>query len=138
MFERKKRGTMRNGETSEQNIEFVSSGRTAFLPRWGTDILGVHWYFAFFLASGFCSLVYEVVWLRLAMAEFGVTTPMVSIVLSMFMAGLALGSWGGGRLAARLQAPPSRLVQLYAAVELAIAASADVVPAILARGGRVL
>jgi len=94
---------------------------------------------ALFFVSGFCSLVYEVVWLRLAMAQFGVTTPLVSIVLSVFMAGLALGSWGGGRLAARLRgAPPSRLVQLYAAVELAIAASADVVPAVLARGGRML
>ena len=45
------------------------------------------WFFFFFLISGFCSLVYEVVWLRLAMARFGVTTPMVSIVLSVFMAG---------------------------------------------------
>src|SRR5437773_6296901 len=93
---------------------------------------------ALFFVSGFCSLVYEVVWLRLAMAQFGVTTPLVSIVLSVFMAGLALGSWGGGRLAARLRVPPSRLVQLYAAVELAIAASADVVPAVLARGGRMV
>jgi hypothetical protein len=25
------------------------------------------WYFAFFLVSGYCSLVYEIVWLRLAM-----------------------------------------------------------------------
>ena len=43
------------------------------------------WYFSFFVVSGFCSLVYEVVWLRLAMAAFGVTTPFVSIVLSVFM-----------------------------------------------------
>ena len=35
---------------------------------------GLRWYFGFFLASGFRSLVYEVVWLRLAMAAFGVTT----------------------------------------------------------------
>ena len=52
----------------------------------------MRWYFIFFLVSGYCSLVYEIVWLRLAMAEFGVTTAMVSIVLSMFMAGLGLGS----------------------------------------------
>src|SRR6185295_9007490 len=30
--------------------------------------------FVFFLVSGFASLVYEVVWLRLGMAQFGVTT----------------------------------------------------------------
>ena len=54
------------------------------------------WFFIFFFVSGFCSLVYQVVWLRLAMAAFGVTTPFVSIVMSVFMAGLALGSWAVG------------------------------------------
>jgi hypothetical protein len=49
----------------------------------------------FFAMSGFCSLVYEVVWLRLAMASFGVTT-MISVVVSMFMAGLGAGSWALG------------------------------------------
>ena len=62
----------------------------------------LHWYFGFFLVSGFCGLVYEVVWVRLAMASFGVTTALVSIVISMFMAGLGLGSWGAGVLARRI------------------------------------
>ena len=31
-------------------------------------------YFVFFFISGFCSILYELVWLRLAMASFGVTT----------------------------------------------------------------
>src|SRR5881409_1778453 len=76
------------------------------------------WYFGFFVISGFCSLVYEVVWLRLAMAGFGVTTPFVSIVLSVFMAGLALGSWAAGRFTRRLGTVPPRLgLRLYAAVE---------------------
>jgi len=52
------------------------------------------WYFIFFFVSGFCSILYEIVWLRLSMAQFGVTSALVSIVLSMFMAGLGLGSWG--------------------------------------------
>src|SRR5277367_4891461 len=56
------------------------------------------WFFGFFFISGLCSILYEIVWLGLAMAQFGVTTAMVSIVLSMFMAGLGLGSWGSGRL----------------------------------------
>ena len=51
----------------------------------------MRWYFVFFVVSGFCSLVYEIVWLRLSMASFGVTTALVSIVVSMFMAGLGLG-----------------------------------------------
>jgi spermidine synthase len=56
------------------------------------------WFFVFFFVSGFCSLMYEVIWLRLAMAQYGVTTPMVSLVLSTFMLGLGVGSWASGRL----------------------------------------
>src|SRR5208282_6679696 len=56
----------------------------------------VAWYFIFFFISGFCSVLYELIWLRLSMAQFGVTTAMVSIVLSVFMAGLGLGSWASG------------------------------------------
>jgi spermidine synthase len=99
----------------------------------------MHYFFAFFLVSGFCSLVYEVVWLRLAMASFGVTTPTVSIVLSVFMAGLAGGSWAAGRLAGRLKgARGATLVRLYAGTELWIAVSGLVVPAALAQGGAFL
>ena len=66
-------------------------------------------FFLFFLISGFCGLLYEVVWTRLAMAHFGVTTTVVSVVLSVFMAGLALGSWLAFQLA-RLAGRP--LVEL--------------------------
>jgi predicted membrane-bound spermidine synthase len=98
------------------------------------------WYFAFFIVSGFCSLIYEVVWLRLAMASFGVTTPLVSIVLSVFMAGLALGSFGGGRLARRLEAGKGAALplQLYAGAELVIGFSGLAVPAQLAWGAAIL
>ncbi|HET7294754.1 MAG TPA: hypothetical protein VFM88_20190 [Vicinamibacteria bacterium] len=84
--------------------------------------------FAFFLVSGFCSLVYQVVWLRLAMASFGVTAPMVAIVLSTFMAGLALGSWGAGRLARREQVSAALPLRLYALAELCIGVGGAVVP----------
>ena len=97
------------------------------------------WYFAFFLVSGFCSLVYEVVWLRLAMAKFGVTTPMVSIVLSVFMAGLALGTWGGGVLARRLErSGPATPLRLYGLAELLIGASGLLVPGLMDFGYELL
>jgi spermidine synthase len=87
------------------------------------------WFFAFFFVSGFCSLVCEVVWLRLAMTQFGVVTPLVSTVLSVFMAGLALGSWGAGRLVARTDPSGARSpLRLYALAELVIGLSAFVVP----------
>ena len=60
--------------------------------------------FLLFVVSGFCGLVYQVVWLRLAFAAFGIVTPVLSILLSAFMAGLALGSWLGGRAGKALQA----------------------------------
>lgn len=87
------------------------------------------WYFGFFLVSGFCSILYELIWLRLAMAQFGVTTALISIVLSTFMAGLGLGSWAAGRLirkyAERLTLPPLRM---YAMAELFIGCAAVLVP----------
>jgi predicted membrane-bound spermidine synthase len=87
------------------------------------------YWFVFFLVSGFCSLLYQVVWLRLAMASFGVTTPLVSIVLSTFMGGLALGSWGAGVLMNRLADRPAALgLRFYAAVEGTTAVWAMLVP----------
>ena len=92
----------------------------------------MNWYFVFFFVSGFCSVLYELVWLRLSMAQFGVTTAMVSIVLSVFMAGLGLGSWGVGKwLRTRGQeatAKPFNALRLYAFIELLIGVSAVVVP----------
>jgi spermidine synthase len=89
----------------------------------------------FFFLSGFCSLVYQVVWLRVAMAAFGVTTALVSIVLSVFMAGLALGSRGGGMVVRHLEnRPPSFLIALYGLVELAIGISGMVVIRLLPVG----
>ncbi len=84
------------------------------------------WFFFFFLVSGFCSVLYEIVWLRLAMAQFGVTSPLVSIVLSTFMAGLGLGSWASGGLLRRYSRVPA--LRFYALVELLIGCSAIAVP----------
>ena len=81
-------------------------------------------FFVFFFVSGFCSILYEIIWLRLAMSQFGVTSALVSIVLSMFMAGLGLGSWASGVLIrkyeGRIQFPALRL---YALTELLIGVS---------------
>ena len=100
---------------------------------------GWRWYFYFFFFSGFCSILYELIWLRLAMAQFGVTTAMVSIVLSTFMAGLGAGSLIAGHLvrkyASRLT---SRPLQLYAIAELLIGCSAVIVPLELRAGRFVL
>jgi spermidine synthase len=54
--------------------------------------------FVLVFLSGFSGLVYQVVWIRMAFASFGVITPVLSVVISVFMLGLAAGSWAGGRL----------------------------------------
>jgi len=109
------------------------------VPEMGTRAHSLVWYFVFFFLSGLCSLLYELIWLRLAMAQFGVTTAMVSIVLSTFMGGLGAGSWAAGRLlrkySGKLNSPP---LHLYAVCEMLIGCSAVVVPLELLLGRYVL
>src|SRR5580698_7925926 len=123
-----------------RSIRPSSTTATAKHPTEATGaVIGRRWYFYFFYTSGFCSILYELIWLRLAMAEFGVTTAMVSIVISSFMAGLGIGSWAAGHLlrkyARRLTYPP---LHLYAMAELFIGCSAVVVPLELLTGRLVL
>jgi len=104
-----------------------------------TNGLKISWFYAFFFVSGFCSLVYEVVWLRLAMAKFGITTPMVSIVLSVFMAGLGIGSWAGGIFIRRFDRSAAVWpLRLYALVELLIGLSGIVAPLTINAGAHIL
>jgi len=58
-----------------------------------------------FFLSGASALVYQVLWLRLLALVFGVTVYAATAVLASFMAGLALGSWLGGRVAERARSP---------------------------------
>ncbi len=97
------------------------------------------WFFVFFFVSGFCSVLYEIIWLRLSMAQFGVTSALVSIVLSMFMGGLGLGSWGAG-YAIRKQGDRIKIpaLRLYAIAELLIGFSALAVPVELFWGRKLL
>lgn len=95
--------------------------------------------FALFFISGFSSLLYQVVWLRLAFASFGIITPVLSLVLSTFMLGLAVGSWLGGAIAGRL--PGSKrlsALQLYGAAEACIGIGAFAVPRLFRAGESLL
>jgi spermidine synthase len=91
--------------------------------------------FAAFFASGLCALLYQVIWVRLAFARFGIIMPVVSVVLSVFMAGNAIGAWGGGLLAGRLAARGAHLpLLLYAAAEGVIGVGSLAVPALFTAG----
>ncbi len=58
-----------------------------------------------FMASGFSSLIYQVVWTRLLGLIFGATTFAAATVLSIFMGGLAVGSYTAGRVADKIRRP---------------------------------
>jgi spermidine synthase len=98
----------------------------------------MHLFFLFFILSGFCSLVYQVAWLRIAMADFGVTSTTIAVVLSVFMAGLSFGSWGGGRLAVRTDSPAGSQLRLYGVLEGVIGLSALVSVPLLGYGQSLL
>ncbi|HEY4842570.1 MAG TPA: fused MFS/spermidine synthase [Terriglobales bacterium] len=73
------------------------------------------------------------------MAQFGVTTALTSIVLSVFMAGLGVGSWLAGALVQRYgEGIRFSALRLYAVLEFMIGVSALVVPAELIWGHRLL
>jgi spermidine synthase len=94
--------------------------------------------FMMFLASGFCALLYQIVWVRLAFAAFGIITPILSVVISVFMLGLAVGSWAGGKFAERLSGLKSQSALLpYALMELLIGIGGLSVP-FLFKAGRAL
>jgi len=95
-------------------------------------------FFLFFL-SGCSSLVYQVVWTRMAFASFGIITPVLSVVLSVFMLGLAVGSWAGGRWIPALTGKTGFSAAIfYAGAEMIIGLGAFVVPKLFAAGERVL
>jgi spermidine synthase len=85
--------------------------------------------FLLFFVSGFCGLVYQVIWTRLAFASFGILTPVLSVVLSVFMAGLSIGAWAGGcSIRTLVRRTGLSAAVFYAGVELVIGLSAFAVP----------
>ncbi|RTL35588.1 MAG: hypothetical protein EKK48_28250 [Candidatus Melainabacteria bacterium] len=61
-------------------------------------------YFCFFLSS-FAALIYELSWQRMLLRILGSTLPSVTIILCVFMTGLAFGCWLAGRFADRSSNP---------------------------------
>ena len=82
---------------------------------------------ACFFLSGAAGLVYQVIWVRLMDKVIGSAPFAVAAVLSVFMAGLALGSWRVGRVIDR-QPTRAALLTLYGKLELGIGLLALAVP----------
>src|SRR5512138_2000048 len=80
-----------------------------------------------YLGSGLCSLIDEVVWLRLLKLIIGNTVYASSVVVSVFMGGLAIGAALAGRFCERFKKP----LRAYALIELTVTATALLSPAAL-------
>jgi spermidine synthase len=84
----------------------------------------VNWIMLIYFASGACSLIDEVVWVRLLKLTLGNTVYASSIVVSMFMGGLALGAMIMGRYSDRVK----EHLRLYALLETLVTISALLIP----------
>ena len=77
-------------------------------------------YFALFAISGFAGLMYESVWTHYLKLFLGHAAYAQTLVLVIFMGGMAIGAWLAGRYSARM----ASLLKGYAIVEGIIGASA--------------
>ena len=84
----------------------------------------INWITLIYFASGACSLIDEVVWVRLLKLTLGNTVYASSIVVSIFMGGLALGALIMGRYCDRVR----RHLRLYAILETLVTISALSLP----------
>ncbi|TDQ56834.1 hypothetical protein EDC45_1793 [Mesocricetibacter intestinalis] len=83
--------------------------------------------FVFFM-SGFSALIYQVTWQRLLFTAFGVDLESITIIISVFMAGLGLGAYWGGRIADKF---PDKIIPFFALTEIGIGLFGFASPALI-------
>jgi len=83
-----------------------------------------------FFLSGLTSLIYEILWTRMIVKIIGGAPFAIGIILTVFMAGLGLGSLLAARTIDRIE-KPSKLVALYGILELTIGIYALITPLLL-------
>ncbi len=84
-----------------------------------------------FFLSGAAGLIYEVLWVRLIDKVIGSAPFAVATVLTVFMAGLALGGYLAGRYIDRFSSK-AVLLSLYGKIEMGVGAYAVVLPFLIA------
>ncbi|MDP6081242.1 MAG: fused MFS/spermidine synthase, partial [Arenicellales bacterium] len=88
------------------------------------------WVLICFFLSGMTGLMYELLWTRMIVKIIGGAPFAVTIILTVFMGGLGLGSFLAGRWIDRIN-NPRQLLRCYGVLEIAIAGYALVIPALL-------
>ncbi|MDM1760974.1 fused MFS/spermidine synthase [Acinetobacter sp. 251-1] len=72
---------------------------------------------AIFFISGLSALIYQVCWQRLLFTGFGVDLTSITVIVSVFMAGLGIGAFFGGRIADKFS---KNIIILFCLIELGI------------------
>ena len=70
-----------------------------------------------FFVSGFSALIYQVCWQRLLFTGFGIDLTSITIIVSVFMAGLGIGAFFGGRIADKFS---KSIIFLFCLIEFGI------------------
>jgi spermidine synthase len=79
----------------------------------------LHLYYLLFFLSGFPALLYQIVWQSALFTIYGTNIESVTIIVTVFMLGLGLGSLAGGKLSIRSGLP---LLRVFGLIELGIGA----------------
>lgn len=72
---------------------------------------------AIFFISGLSALIYQVCWQRLLFTGFGVDLTSITVIVSVFMAGLGVGAFFGGRIADKFS---KNIIILFCLIEFGI------------------
>ena len=72
---------------------------------------------AIFFISGFSALIYQVCWQRMLFTGFGVDLTSITMIVSVFMAGLGIGAFFGGRIADWF---PNKIITIFCLIEMGI------------------
>lgn len=72
---------------------------------------------AIFFVSGLSALIYQVCWQRLLFTGFGVDLTSITVIVSVFMTGLGIGAFFGGRIADKFS---KNIINLFCLIEFGI------------------
>lgn len=93
--------------SSSRSQFFISSEKPERLSR----------FYVLFFLSGFPALLYQIVWQRALFTIYGVNIQSVTVIVTVFMLGLGLGSLAGGRLSTLSKI---RTLQTFGIIEFSI------------------
>src|SRR5688572_943588 len=70
-----------------------------------------------FFCSGISAIIYQIIWQRVLFASFGTNIESITIIVSVFMLGLGLGSLIGGKMS---NASDKKLINYFISFEMSI------------------